>query len=145
MEATFKPLGSNSVFLLDLDGHKVIALKLPSKVANEVSGQKRHTSGILGRLKAKLGLTPESEQWLTVTSVDNPLLQEYDKFGALVAQELTTATGTTITETDLAISASIPIEDLESDENAEIEYASSKPGINVKSDATANSNLSKPP
>jgi len=46
---------------------------------------------------------------LTVTSVDNLLPVESDKFGALVAQELTIATGTRITKTDLAISASVPI------------------------------------
>lgn len=109
-EATFTPLESNTGFLLNLEGRKVITLKVPSKVAKEISGQEPQTSGgVLSRLKTKLGFTPDTEQWLTVTSVDNPLLAEYDKFGALVAQQLTTATGTEITKANLAISASVPI------------------------------------
>jgi hypothetical protein len=108
-ETAFKPIESNAGFLLDLEGRKVITLRVPSKVAEEFSGQKRQKSGILARLKAKLGFGRETEHWLTITSVDNPLLEEYDKFGAMVAQELTTATGTTITKSNLAISASVPI------------------------------------
>jgi hypothetical protein len=106
---TFKAIQSNAGFLLDLEGHKIIALKLPSKIAKEISGQGRSIGSILERVKSKLGLTSETERWLTVTSVNNPLLEQYEKFGTLVAQELSTATGTKIATTDLAISAGMPI------------------------------------
>jgi hypothetical protein len=131
MEAKFKPLQSNAGFLLDLEGHKIIALKLPSKVAKEISGQERQTSGgVLARLRAKLGFEPETEPWLTVTSVDNPLLEDCEKFGALVAPELTTATGTSIAMTDLAISASMPITEMEQPpENVECKDGLSKTSV----------------
>lgn len=111
-EASFKPLDGNASFLLNLEGHKVVALRLPTKVAMELSGQELLGSvGILSKLKAKLGLgsAAVTEHWWTVTNVDNPMLDEHDKFEALVAQELTSATGTTINKSDLAISASVPI------------------------------------
>jgi hypothetical protein len=114
-ERSFKPIESNAGFLLDLEGRKVITLRVPSKVAEEISGEEPQTSGgILSRLKAKLGFGRETEHWLTITSVDNPLLEDNDKFGAVVAQELTTATGTTITKSNLAISVSVPITRTES-------------------------------
>lgn len=110
IEASFSPLESNGGFLLDLEGHKVVALRLPSKVAKEISGQEMETSGgILSKLKAKLGLTPETGRWLTVTSVYNPMLEEPDRFEALVAQGLTNATGAIVTKSNVAISASVPI------------------------------------
>jgi len=110
-EATFKPLNDNASFLLNLEGHRVVALRLPTKVAMELSGQELLESvGILSKLKAKLGLgsVAETVHWWTVTNVDNPLLDEHDKFEALVAQELTNATGTAVNKSDLAISASVP-------------------------------------
>jgi hypothetical protein len=88
----------------------VIALKLPNKVAKEICHQEQETSrNMLARLKAKLGFDAKPERWLTITSVDNPLLVESDKFGTLVAEELSTATGTKITDADLAVSASVPL------------------------------------
>ncbi len=112
-ETSFKPLESNASFMLNLDGHKVVALRLPSKVAMELSGQELlEPAGMLSKLKAKLGLrtAAETEHWLTVTNVDNPLLDEHHKFEALVAQQLTTATGTPVNKSDLVISASVPID-----------------------------------
>lgn len=112
-EPSFRPLDGNTSFLLNLDGHRVVALRLPTKVAMELSGQELLASvGFLSKLKAKLGLgsVAETEHWWTVTNVNNPLLDEHDKLKALVAQELANATGTAINKSDLAISASIPID-----------------------------------
>jgi hypothetical protein len=110
IEASFKPIDTGAGFLLDLQGHKVVSLRLPGKVAKEISSEDVvESGGIFMRLKAKLGLIPETEQWLTVTSVDNPLLPQLDNFKALVAQQLTTATGTPITHSNLAVCASIPL------------------------------------
>lgn len=111
-ETSFKPLDSNESFLLNLEGHKVVALRLPSKVAMELSGQELMDSGsMLSKLKDKLGIgsVAETEHWLMVTNVDNPLLDEHDKFEALAAQELTTASGTAVNKSDIVISASVPI------------------------------------
>jgi len=105
--ASVKPL--QNTFLFDLEGHFVVALKLASKIAKQISGEDMKTSGgIVSSLKAKLGLTPRTERWFVVTSVDNPLLEEV-RFGALVADRLTKATGNTVAESDLAISASVPV------------------------------------
>lgn len=99
-----------NTFLFDLEGHPVVTLKLASKIAKQISGQDLKTSGsIISKLKVKLGLTSETERWFVVTSVDNPLLEEVGKFGPKVAERLTKATGTAITESELAISASVPV------------------------------------
>lgn len=96
-------------FLFDLEGHFVVAIRLTSKVAKQISGQEMKTpGGIISKLKARVGLTPRADRWLIVTSVDNPLLEEI-WFGAVVADRLTKATGTTVTESELAISASVPV------------------------------------
>lgn len=111
-ETSFKPLDGNASFLLNLEGRKVVALRLPSRVAMELSGQELLGSvGVLSKLKAKLRLdsVAETEHWLTVTNVDDPLLDERDKLEALVAQELTTASGTAVNKSDLVISAIVPI------------------------------------
>jgi len=100
-EVSIKPL--QSTFLIDLEGHSVIALKLASKVAKQISGQENSSGGIISKLKTKLGLTSETERWFVVTSLNNPLLEEI-WFGALVADRLTKATGTSITESELTIS-----------------------------------------
>jgi len=93
-----------NTFLIDLEGHFVIALKLANKVAKQISGQENGSGGIISKLKTKLGLTSETERWFVVTSLNNPLLEEI-WFGALVADRLTKATGTSITESELTISA----------------------------------------
>jgi hypothetical protein len=41
--------------------------------------------------------------------VENPLSEEYDKFGSLVAQGFTNAIGIPVAKSDLAISVSVPI------------------------------------
>ncbi len=106
--ASVKPL--QNTFLFDLEGHSILAAKVASKVAKEISGQDMKSSGgIISKLKAKLGLTKETERWFVVTSVDNPLLAEPDKFGLQVAERLTKATGTAVSKTDLSISASAPV------------------------------------
>ena len=46
---------------------------------------------------------------VVLTSVDNPLLEEIPKFLPLVTEALTKATGTAVRESDLAISASVPV------------------------------------
>jgi hypothetical protein len=109
-EVSVKSLEGTSTFLLKLQGHNILALRLPGEVAKEISSQDLPTSGILSRFKAKLGLGGVDQwRWFTVTSVDNPLLEQTDKFAALVTNELTKATGITITKSDLAISATVPI------------------------------------
>jgi len=107
---TFKPLDNGTAFVLNVEGHKVIAAKVSSKIAKEIAGQTSvvASEGILSKLKAKLSHTLEIEQWLTVTNIENPLLQDYDRFGTLVAEQLATASGATITKSNLAISATVP-------------------------------------
>jgi len=110
-EASVKSLEGTSTYLMELEGHNILALRLPGKVAKEISSQELATSGVLSKFKAILRLGRSDEwRWFTVTSVDNPLLEQMDRFVALVTQELTKATGITVTKSDLAISASVPID-----------------------------------
>jgi hypothetical protein len=66
MDAAPEPFERNEVFLLVLEGHKIVTPKLPNRVAEEISSQEPQTSGgFLGRLKAKLGFISETERQLT--------------------------------------------------------------------------------
>jgi len=44
-ELTFKPLDNDAGFSLDIEGRKVVALKLPNNIAKEVAGQKSGGTG----------------------------------------------------------------------------------------------------
>ena len=94
----------------NLEGHKTVAVRLPANVASEISGQDLLTSlGFFAKMKTKLRFTPEPESWLAVTSVDNPLLEQLDRFKALLVQHIAEATGKPVTKSNLAVSASIPV------------------------------------
>ena len=100
----------NTGFVLDVKGHKVVALRVSSKVATEIAGDGSLMSeGLLSRLKAKISHASETEQWLAVTSIENPLLEDHDNFGVLIARGLTEASGIAVEKSDLAIAASIRI------------------------------------
>ena len=105
-----KPLEEGSCFLLDLEGHKVVTLRLQSKVAKEISGQDlAGPSGFFAKLKAKLKPNPESDRWLVVTNVDKPLLDRTGDLKTLIAGKLTDATGAAVTDSGLALCASVPV------------------------------------
>jgi len=106
--ASLKPLGNGECFLVDLDGYRTIAVRLPADVASEISGESLLISqGFFTKVKVRLGLASEPESWLAVTSVDNPLLEELDRFKALLVARLTDATGVAVTKSSLSISASV--------------------------------------
>jgi len=107
--ALLKPLDAGECFLLDLEGHKTVAVRLPANVASEISGEGLLPGGLFAKLKSGLGIAPETESWLAVTSLDNPLLEELDSFKALLARHLTDATGRTVTKLNLTVSASVPV------------------------------------
>jgi hypothetical protein len=97
-------------FVLDVKGHKVVALKLSSKVATEIAGDVSVLSeSLLSKLKGKISGDSGTERWLAVTSIANPMLEDYETFGSLIAQGLTTAIGIPVGKTDLAIVGSIRI------------------------------------
>lgn len=100
--AAIKRLDNDAGFVLNVEGSKVIALKLPTTVAKEIAGQ----AGMLARIKAKLDRhTSETEQeWLIVTKMQNTPALDDDDFGTAIAQALTNASGTTVTLSNLVIS-----------------------------------------
>ena len=108
-KVSFQPL-DYAGFVLDIQGHKVLALKLSTKIVTEITGNEPILSdGFLSRIKAKMNHAPETEQWLAVTSIENPLLENHDSLGTLIAQELTEACGTSVGKSDLRIAGSIRI------------------------------------
>lgn len=111
---SLRPLGNAAGFLLDLQGHTVVTLRLPSEVARELSTEDTAGSGgWLSRLKAKLRVTRETERWLTVAAVDNPFLERLDALRATVAQRLTKATGTEVRNSNLTVCAVVPVNESE--------------------------------
>jgi len=106
---SFQPL-ANSGFVLDVNGHKVLALKLPSKIVMEISGNQLDVpESFLTKIKAKINHAPDTEQWFAVTSIENPLLEDHDNLGVLIAHGLTEASGVTVGKSDLMIVGSIRI------------------------------------
>lgn len=109
-ETSFKSLDNGASFVLDVNGHKVVALKLSSKVVAEIAGSASAlSSSTLSKLKSKMTHVSETDQWLTVTSIENPLLEDYDHFGALIALQLTAASGTPVVKSNVTIAGSIRI------------------------------------
>ena len=107
---SFKPLESGSCFISDTKGHRVVALRLAGKVAREISGQEMILAeGILTRLRSAFRHEEAAGRWLIVTSVENPLLEQLDNYMESVAHELAQATRTQITNSDLAVCATVPI------------------------------------
>lgn len=99
-----------SCFLLDLQGRKVVTLRLPRNVARELSGQDLiPASGVLSKLKAMLRPDPETRRWLVVTSVDNPLLERLDDFKSLIAGNLSDESDTSVSPSSLSVCACVPI------------------------------------
>ena len=108
-DGSLKRLGMGESFLVDLEGHKIVTVRLPTDVASEISGEALISRGLSGKLKSKLRLTPEAETWLVVTSVDNPLLERLDKFEGLLVEQLAHATGGAVTKSNLAVSVAVPL------------------------------------
>jgi len=116
----FKSLGNDSGFLLDIEGRKVVALKLPGNVAKEVAGQKPMAGGVFEEL-AKLWRRVEPEHWLIVASMQNGVMIDSERFAALVAEGLTQASGVTVPASDLIIAGGNKV--AKTEEQAEIPLA----------------------
>jgi hypothetical protein len=101
----FKPLGNDAGFLLDIEGRKVVALKLPGNVAREVVGQASVTDGVLAKL-ARLWRRVEPKQWLVVANMQNGSLNDPETFASLVAEGLSKASGVTVPASELVIAGS---------------------------------------
>lgn len=121
-DISVKPLQTNTAYLLEFEDQEVLALRLPAKIAKQLSGQRLSVRNTVSRLKAKLRISSETEQWFTITNVDNPLLEQADSFETLMTKELTRVTGNKISKSDLAISVALPIAEVnEEDEDIGIE------------------------
>ena len=104
---TFRPLDNDAGFILNVEGHMVVALKLPGSVAKEIAGQVSVKSGILSRLKSKIDHDSDGQRdWLIVTNPQNALLKDRDRSGILVAEGLTNASGASVTPSNVVISPS---------------------------------------
>jgi hypothetical protein len=96
---TFQHLEGKAGFVLDIQGQKVVAMKLPATVAKEVAGQ-----GAITPVGPAAGVRYESQtdqKWLIVTNMQNPLLQDYDSFVLLTAKGLANASGSSVEATSL--------------------------------------------
>jgi len=99
---TFEPLEGKAGFVLDIQGQKIAAMKLPGTVAREIAGEA--TAGATSAdVKAKYG-SEVDQKWLIVTNMQNPLLQDYDRFALLTAQGLTNASGAQVPVNNLVVS-----------------------------------------
>lgn len=98
----FKPLDNDTGFLLDIEGCRVIALKLPGDVAKEVAGQKSGAGGVFAKL-VRLWHSVGLENWLIVANMQNGLMNESERFATLVADGLSKASGVTVPASGLVI------------------------------------------
>ena len=117
---TFKPLNNEAGFLLDIEGRKVVALKLPSNVAEQVAGQKSGVGDVFAKL-AKIWRSLEPEHWLIVANMQNGFLNDPERFAALVAESLSRASGVTIPVSNLVIHGAKRV--VETEKQAELPLA----------------------
>jgi len=115
-EPTFKPLDNDAGFLLDIEGRKVVALKLPNNIAKEVAGQKSGALNVLAKL-AEFWRSVEPEQWLIVANMQKGFMNDPERFAALVARSLSKASGVTVPVSDLVIAGGNRVE---TEEKAEV-------------------------
>lgn len=100
---TVEPIAGKSGYIMDIEGQKVVAVKLPSTVVKEVAGQ----AGVdlPKSLEGSAKFATETEQkWLLVTNMQNPLLREYDRLTLLASQGLTTASGAAVPRSNIVLS-----------------------------------------
>ncbi len=109
LRGSVAPLEIDGGFLFKIEGQSVVALKLPSNVSRQLSGQDMKAEGIMSHLRARLKRSSEADRWITLTIVDNPLLEQLGRFRGLVAEGLSNAIGITIDKHDLAIAATVPV------------------------------------
>jgi hypothetical protein len=98
---TFQHLRGKAGVALDIQGQKVVAIRLPATIAREVAGQ-----GAITPIGPAVGGRYESQtdqKWLIVTNIQNPLLQDYDNFVLLAARGLTSASGSRVGLDDLIV------------------------------------------
>lgn len=117
---TIKSLDNDAGFLLGIEGRKVVALKLPGNVAEEVAGQKSRTGGVFAKL-AKLWRSVEPEHWLIVANMQDGFLNDPGRFAALVAESLSEAIGVTVPVSDLVIAGGNKV--TETEKQAEVPLA----------------------
>ena len=85
---TFKPLDHNAGFVLNVEGRKVVALKLPSVESSGLGPLL--LSSILKRFKDTAERNNGTRlQWLVWTGTEGAVMDEYDRFAVLVARWLT--------------------------------------------------------
>jgi len=101
----FKALDNDAGFLLDVEGRKVVALKLPGNTAREVAGQASLASGMLAKL-AKFWHPTEPEHRLIIANMQNGLMKGTERFAVLVAQRLTEASGVVVSVSNLVMAGS---------------------------------------
>jgi hypothetical protein len=99
---TFQPLEDKAGFVLDIEGQKIAAMRLPGMVAREIAGEVG-AGATSADVKAKYG-SEIDQKWLIVTNMQNPLLQDYDRFALLTSQGLTTASGAQVPRSNLVVS-----------------------------------------
>ena len=105
-KAVLQPL-QTTAFVLELKGYKVLVLKLPRNIAGGIVGDSILSEGLVSKIKSKVNHAPQPEQWLAVTSIENPLLEDYDNLRELIVQGITEASGVAVNRSDLSIAASI--------------------------------------
>jgi hypothetical protein len=108
--ATFKPLDNQAGFLLDVDGRRVVALKVPATVAKDIAGHDISLAEGMLRKFAQLRRANEPSQWLVVANMENSLIGDNTRFRALVGEVLTQATGFPVTVENLVVSGNKSVE-----------------------------------
>ena len=87
------------------------------------------TEGVKSHLRAKLRRSSEADRWLTLTIVDNPLLEQLDRFRGLVAEGLSNAIGMIIDKRDLVIATTVPVSGIDEQSDQTV-----RPGDEDRSD-----------
>lgn len=105
---TVEKIEGDSGYIIDIEGQKAVAVKLPGTVARQIAGQVG-VGAAQGVGVSAGGATDTDQSWLVVTNMQNPTLQEYNRLTLLASQGLSNASGNQVPQSRIVLTGSTQI------------------------------------
>jgi hypothetical protein len=102
---TVEPIPGNGGYIMDIEGKKAIAVKLPGTTIRQIAGQAGAgpTTGVEAAASYAGGI---DNKWLVFTNMENPRIEEYNNFIVLASQGLTNASGSPVSQSNIVLTGS---------------------------------------
>ena len=102
---TVEPIPGNDGYVMDIDGQKAVAVKLPGNTIRQITGQAGAgpATGIEVAGSYAAGTEPK---WLVFTNMQNPRIEEYNNFILLASRGLENVSGSPVSQSSIVLTAS---------------------------------------